>query len=322
MAANFTNMSTLTNAQLTSFNDTYIMLAADTKDNVTDLFSPEPNFKGEEIFVHTIGTAGAAKKQTSEHEIAEPTVYPHYRRIMYPNSYYERVLLPDGFTQWKMIADPRGAYQQRIQQAMNVKRRTEALASIFADVSVETSDALGNKSVTTSSFPAANKVAYNFSSGAFAQTNQGLSIDKLNEIKKKMFANHVSPMDGMGETINVLVDADTWFKFLAESVLVDTTEKIYPHLQMSALTNKPDFMPGMEVDMLGFKFRFVHDLPTSGSDTLVPVFLNSGMRKGRVIKPMYAFRDPQRVDTNVIQVQEYNGFLRVEDEKVYQIAVR
>ena len=320
--SNFSNMSTLSNAQLTTFDDTYILLSADSKDNVSDLFAPQSDFKGEQIYVHSIGTAGEAKQQTTEHEIAEPTVYPHYRRVMYPASFYERVLLPDGFTDWKMVASAKGQYQQRLQQAMKVKRRKTAMASLFADVTTETVDDNGTKSMTAVAFPTANKIAYNYSSGAFGQTGTGLTLDKLNAIKSKMFGNFVSPMDGMNETINVLVDADTWFKFVAQSILVDTTEKIHPILNSAALTDKSAFIPGMEVDMWGYKFRFVHNLPTSGSDTLVPVFLNSGMRTGRVIMPLFAFRDQDRVNTNVIQAQEINGYLRVEDEKVYQIAVR
>lgn len=317
----FNTITTSALAYERKFTDQYIHLASITVDEVSATFAPEPRFGGEATMLNYLGTL-EARSQLTEFERLQFGFIEHSRRLMSPQFFYVATPLDRAVT-WQMVADPSNDYMTRCREAMNRKRSALAMSSIFSDVIVETLDATtGVRSTTTSSFPSANKVAYNFTGGTFQQTSTGLTFDKLLETNRLMFNNKVSPLSDQGENITVLIDYATWLGFIGQRVDVGANDELIA-VKKDFLTNQNvDFTPGKSIKIGPWSFMFVHTLPTSGSDTLIPVYLPSGLRKGT--GPMDAkFLEPDMyVSTRAIKVWETVGFLRSEDYKVYQIATR
>lgn len=317
----FTTVTSSTLAFERKFADQYIHLASVTVDELSATFSPEPRFGGEALLLNYLGTL-EARQQLTEFERLQFAFLEHTRRLMSPQFFYVATPLDRAVT-WQMVAEPSSDYMTRCREAMNRKRSALAMTSIFADVITETVDAsTGARSTSTSSFPAANKVAYNFSTGTFAQTSYKLTFDKLLEVNRLMFVAKVSPLKDQKERIIVPIDYATWLGFIGQRVDVGANDELIAVQKDFLMARDTDFSPGSEIKMGPWTFHFVHDLPTSGSDTLVPVFLPSGMKKGT--GPMDAkFIEPDMyVSTRAIKIWETDGFLRSEDSKVYQVAIR
>lgn len=242
----FNTITTSALAYERKFADSYIHLASQTEDELSFTFSPEPRFGGEATLLNYLGTL-EAREQLTEFERLQFAFLEHTRRLMSPQFFYVATPI-DRAVSWQMVADPAGDYMTRCRQAMNRKRSSMASASFFADVITETVSAdTGARSTSTSSFPTANKVAYNFSTGTFAQTGQGLTIDKLLEVNRLMFNNNVSPMADQQEAINVPVNYSVWLGFLGQRIDVGTNDELIA-INKDFLTSKDsDFSPSLYI---------------------------------------------------------------------------
>jgi hypothetical protein len=317
----FTTISSSALAYERKFADRYIQLAAVTEDELSATFSKEERFGGEAVMLNFIGSL-EARSQLTEFERLQFAFLTHSRRMMTPQFFYVATPLDRAVT-WQMVADPSSDYMSRCRQAMNRKRSSLAMDSIFADVITETLDPeTGVRSTALSSFPAANKVAYNYTGGTFGQTGQGLNFDKLLRANELAFGNKVSPLSDQNESFIVPIDYTRWLGFLGQRVDVGANDELIAVNRDFLMSKDSDFSPGKSRKIGPWTFHFVHTLPTSGSDTLIPFYLPSGMKKGT--GPMDAkFSEPDMmVSTKIMKVWETDGFLRAEDEKVYQIAVR
>lgn len=316
-ASPFSTITSSTLAYERKFSDRYIHLASVTEDELSALFSKEERFGGEATMLNYLGTL-EARTQLTEFERVQFAYLEHSRRMMTPTFSYVATPLDRAVT-WQMVADPSNDYLMRCREAMNRKRSLDAMTSIFADVIIETVDVnSGSKSVGVTSFPNANKIAYNYS-GTFAQTGTGLTFDKLLHVNELMFNNKV--MTG-GEPIIVPIDYTTWLSFVGQRVDLGADDALVGINNDYLTSNKVDFSPGQSVKIGPWTFHFVHQLLTSGSDKLIPVFLPSGMKKGTGPTDIRFAEPAEYVSTKTIKVWECNGFLRSEDYKVYQIAVR
>lgn len=319
--SSFNTLSTSALAFERKFADRYIHLASQTEDELSAKFSPEERFGGEATMLNFLGTL-EARAQLTEFERLQFAFLEHTRRMMTPQFFYVATPLDKAVT-WQMVAEPSSDYMTRCREAMNRYRSRLAMDAFFSDVIIETHDPnTGLKSTTTSAFPTANKVIYNFTGGTFGQTGTGLNFDKLLEVNRKMFTNNVSPLADQGESIHVVIDYTVWLSFIGQRVDVGADDELIAIKHDFLTSQNVDFTPGKSAKIGPWTFDFVHTLPVSGSDTLIPVFLPSGMKKGT--GPMdVKFAEPDSfVSTKIIKVWETIGLLRSEDYKVYQIAVR
>lgn len=324
----FDTLTTEQKAYFTQFQDGFIELARDARDDISDLFQDVPYFKGEDMELELSGEGSAARLITQQFQDLELDPMEFSARRFGKLDYYGAIP-KDGFVVDRMISDPTNAMTRELLRQIMLRRRQEAFTALYGDITEITISSAGQKTYTTTAFPAANKVPYNFS-GNFGQTDTGLTLDKLAEVRSKLFANYRSvyhPEYAQG-TVNILVNEDIWNTFLTQKIPVATggsaveENVMHPMINAIALAKETLFGPGKDFIYQGWRFRFADGIPTDASGRyLVPVFRSEGMRKAiRTSSPEWR-KLPMKVKTDAVVADETSAWLRLLDDQVYQVAV-
>lgn len=218
----------------------------------------------------------------------------------------------------------------RLIEAARAYHTKVAMKAFFADAR-EGQNAQGT---TTSSFPAANTVAYNYSTGAFGQTAQTLTIDKIDAVRQFMSDAGVSI--SASNPLHIPVFEEVWQQFKANNI--GTNDDVFPVLNSQYTDVKVRQLIGTSYQWQDIVF---HNIPkkywrsdvnpyglVSGQTTRfrLPVYVRDGM----------AFGTPSEVSAYDVQVFEPKeteiesvktriitkaGATRVDDDRVYEIEV-
>lgn len=326
-----TAFDTLTTEQksfFTQFQEGFIELARDARDDISDLFMDVPYFQGEDMELEMSGEGAPARAITTQYQDLEIDPMLFYKRRFGKTDYYGAIP-KDGFVVDRMLTDPTNAMTRELTRQIMLARRDLAFAALFGDITEITINGSGQKTYSTVSFPAANQVAHDYS-GKFGQTDQGLTLDKMAKVRKLLFNNYRSayhPEYNQG-SINVLVNEDIWETFVTQKIPAYTggsaveENVMHPMINALALAKETVFGPGKDFEYQGWRFRMVDGLPIDSNGYYrVPVFRSEGLRKAiRTSQPEWR-KLPQKVKTDVVIADETSAWLRLLDDQVYEIKV-
>lgn len=224
----------------------------------------------------------------------------------------------------KMVNNPQDDLYQEAVHAIYDAQTNEAMAAFFSDVIINENGG------STSSFPAANQVAVNFSTGPFGQnsgaSNVGLNIDKLMNVRSKISSNKVRVNTTAMNTLNIAVCEDDVQDLMANKIGTDQYPLIEQFNAMRlSLEKAVDTINDGVFTWKGFTFHVVPPeyflLDASGHRRL-PVWIKDGMVFG--VKKNVAtevVKLPNTVESVKIQALTRVGGMRKHDKKVYEIKV-
>jgi hypothetical protein len=324
---------TLTDEQksyFTQYQDNFIELARDARDDISDLFETYPYFKGEDAEIPMTGEGAPARRITTQYQDLEVDPMHFFQRRFGKVDYYAAIP-KDKFVVDRMLADPQGPMTRETMRQIMLERRNNAFSALFDPITeIEINPATGQKSYTTKNFPGANQVAHNYSAGGFGQTDTGLTLDKMQSVRKKLFANYRSvyhPEYANGR-INVLVNEEIWETFITQRIPTFTGTSaveenvLHPMINALALAKETNIGPGKDFEFQSWRFRFADGIPKDSNGYYrVPVFRSEGLRKAiKTSRPEWR-QMPQKVATDVVMAVETSAWLRLLDDQVYEIKV-
>lgn len=202
--------------------------------------------------VDQIGAVEPTKRTTRYPPITHDNT-PTDRPWVYPSDYDWSDLI-DSIDKLRTLNDPTSSYAQNGAFAMGRAKDREIIAAFFADM--KTGEAGG----TTTSFPAANQVAVNFS----AAGNVGLTVAKMREAKRLLMSFN-NDLDAESPTMPVT--AKQHDNLLGEIQVVSTD-----------FNDKPVMVEGRVTRFLGINLKHTELLAVDGNSyRRIPVYLKSGM---------------------------------------------
>jgi hypothetical protein len=219
------------------------------------------------------------------------------RRWVFPSD-YELPQLIDSFDKLRLLTDPQSSYVQNAVYAAGRKRDALIIAAINGTAKT------GESGGTSVSLPAAQKVAVGFG----AASDVGLTVAKLREAKKKLMAADV---DLENDPMFCAINATAHDNLLAEAQVISTD-----------FNDKPVLVEGRIMRFLGINFIHTELLESSSGDTLVPVWVKSGVYLGswnEMGTDISKRNDLSGLPWQAV-VSMTAGATRLEEEKVVQIA--
>ena len=219
------------------------------------------------------------------------------RRWVFPSD-YELPQLIDSFDKLRLLTDPQSSYVQNAVYAAGRKRDALIIAAING------TSKTGESGSTSVTLPAAQKVAVGFG----AASDVGLTVAKLREAKKKLMAADV---DLENDPMFCAINAAAHDNLLAEAQVISTD-----------FNDKPVLVEGRIMRFLGINFIHTELLESSSGDTLVPVWVKSGVYLGswnEMGTDISKRNDLSGLPWQAV-VSMTAGATRLEEEKVVQIA--
>lgn len=219
------------------------------------------------------------------------------RRWVFPVDYDLPQLL-DSFDKLRLITDPQSSYTLNGTYALGRAMDDEVITALTGTAKT------GESGSTSTTLPAAQKVAVNFGSAS----DVGLTVAKLREARRLLMAAEV---DLDNDPLYCAVSALAHDNLLAEAQVISTD-----------FNEKPVLVEGKVVRFLGFNFIHTERLTTSSGDRLIPCWVKSGMHLGMwgdVRTDISQRKDLQGLPWQVYVYGTF-GATRLEEKKVVQIA--
>lgn len=219
----------------------------------------------------------------------------------------------------------------RLMEAARAYHTKIAMKSFFADAR----EGQNAQSTTTASFPTStNQIAYNYSSGAFGQTAQTLTLDKIDAVKQVLSNNGVTI--STSNPLHIAVFEEIWQQFKANNI--GTNDDVFPVLNFQYTDVKMSRLIGTSMQWQDIVF---HNIPKKyWRSDINPYGLVSGQttrfRLPTYVRDGMAFGMPSEVSPYDVQIFEPKeteiesvktrlitkaGATRVDDDRVFDILV-
>lgn len=315
------NLNTQFQAYQRQFNETLTHLYELDRPYLIDATMVDMDIEGMTKVFKRIGSLETQRK-TGRNEVANLTE-PEYsaRHLTVATEYVATpVDMEDVF---KMVSNPKDDIYQECVNAIYEAQTEILMDGFFQDVIINEDGG------ATSSFPAANQVAVNYSGGKFDQNSGaadvGLNLDKLLRVKVLISDAKVRVNTTSMNRLHIAVSEDDVQTLMSGVIGTDQFPMIdsnFTNLKMSFEKAAETIVDGMFY-WNGFHF---HVIPPSyfkvdaNGDRRLPVWIQDGMVFG--IKENVnteIMRLPSTVESTKIQALTRVGALRKHDAKVYEI---
>jgi hypothetical protein len=263
------------------------------------------------------------KKKTGRNEIATLEEPDFSARHLSVGTYYAATPY-DMEDISKMVGNPQSDLYQETLTSIYYAQTDVAMTSFFADV------VINEDGGSTSSFPAGNQIAVNYSGGTFGQNsgaaNVGLNVDKLLKVKSNLSKKKLYVNTSDRNSLNIAICEDDMQSLMASKIGSDN----YPMLDrlntmMIQFEKAADNIIDGTFKWNAFTF---HVLPQNFFQTdasgyrRLPVWVKDGMVYGMKVNVTSEMeRLPSTVESYKIQALTRVGGLRKHDDKVYEIKV-
>ncbi|HWT40387.1 MAG TPA: phage capsid protein [Dongiaceae bacterium] len=316
-------MNTQFQAYQRQFEDTLTHLFEIDRPYVVDALTVDTEIKGMTKVFKRIGQLQGQDK-TGRNEIAILDEPDYSARHLNVKTKY--VATPvDMEDVFKMVNDPKSDIYTECVHAIYDLQTTAAMNSFFSDV------VINEDGGATSSFPAANVIAVNFSTGTFGQNSGaadvGLNLDKLLKVRSLISQAGVRVNTSELNQLQIAVCEDDIQSLLASKIGTDNFPMIDRlNTMMVQLEKVTENIIDGKFRWNGFTFNVVPPefflLDDSGMRR-VPVWIKDGVVFG--IKENVATeieKLPNTVESYKIQALTRVGGMRKHDKKVYDIRVK
>ncbi len=246
--------------------------------------------------VDQIGKVEATKRSTRYPPMV-PADTPTDRPWVYPSD-YDWMDLIDSIDKLRTITDPQSSYVTNGTYAMGRAMDREVIAAFFGDRKT------GETGATTTSFPAANQVAVNFS----AAGNVGLTVAKMREAKRLLMSYEVD-----------IENDELWMPVKAKQ-----HDNLLGEIQVISLdfNEKPVMQEGKITRFLGINLKHTELIAAdTNSYDRVPVYAKSGMVLATwndISTDVSIRKDLAGLPTQVYVYGTF-GAVRVEENRVIEI---
>jgi len=305
------------------YTDTLTHIVDRNKAFLMDAVTIDTDFTGKSKTFKFIGQLSGQKK-TSRNEIATLSEPDYSARILSVDTHYCATAV-DAEDIIKMVNNPMSDIYQEVAQAIRDIQTQELMESFFADVVV------GESGGSTSSFPSANQIAVDFSTGIYGQnsgaSNVGLNMDKLFKAKSLLADGKVRLGTTPETAIQIAICEDDLQQLLATKIGTDN----FPGIDSNfGALNRGFEKASQSMEESKFYWNGIHFhlipkeyflLDGSGHRRL-PVWVKNGHLFGihtNLETQIVAL--PNSVESTKVQALTRIGGMRKHDKKVYEIKV-
>ena len=314
-------MSTqISTAFVKQYSDNIMMLVQQMGSRLRGATTLETGKRGEEVYMEQLG-ATAAQLVTSRHADSPLVDTPHSRRRVTPKSFQWGDLIDDQ-DKLRMLIDPASSYAQNAAMAMGRSIDDEIISALTGTAQT------GVDGSTSTTLPAAQKVAVNSHAYGLGTGDKGLTISKLLEAKKILGAADADDYDLAGNpNIFCVVNSKQLAHLLSDMSFgskMGNTDAGFSGI--NALSGDYNSVRGLvtgEIDtFMGVRFIRTERLGTdSNSDEQVVMFHRAGI--GLCVWDDIKARVTERADKRFATYVYFSmtvGSTRLEEERVVEIA--
>lgn len=283
--------TTITNAFVQQFDDTIRLLAQQKESRLMKAVTDRGTIVGESFTTNLLATVDELDADDTRHGDTVWSDIDHSTRIAYMADFFKAYPV-DRADEAKLLANPQGAYAERLVQARNL--RMDAIIYAAARGSSIKKDG------TSVVLPSAQKIAHG---------SAGMTKGKLIQTKKIFRANEADEHND--EELYIAYTADMMEDILADTTLTSADFMAAKMLQEGDISGK----------WLGFQWiPFERISPVSSSTYYTIAWAKSGIQFGTGFVEATANRRADKKNTMQVTMAASFGATRSEEKKVVEIA--